>query len=93
MLAIIATVTPYMLYTIGLKGIDTGKAAIIACVEIVSASIVGMILYSEFPSVLAIIGLIIVIASIVALNLIKPKEKNKLGTKIYEEKRDWWKLF
>ena len=40
-------------------------------------------------SCLAIIGLTIVIASIVALNLIKPKEKNNLGTKIYEEKRDW----
>ena len=89
LLSIIATVTPYMLYTIGLKGIDTGKASIIACVEIVSACIVGIILFSEYPSWLAIIGLTIVIASIVAINLIKPKEKNYLGTKIYEEKRDW----
>ncbi len=89
LLSLLATVTPYMLYTIGLKGIDTGKAAIIACVEIVSASIVGMILYSEFPSWLAIIGLIIVIASVVALNLIGQKDKNNLGKKIYEEKRNW----
>ncbi len=88
-LVLLATVTPYTLYTIGLKGIDTGKASIIACVEIVSASVVGMICYSEYPSWLAIIGLIIVIASVVALNLIPQKEQDNLGKKIYEEKRSW----
>ncbi len=89
LLALIATVTSYMCYTIGLKGIDTGKASIIACVEIVSASVVGMIMYNEFPSWLAVLGLIIVIASVVALNLIPQKEKINLGQKIYEEKRNW----
>ena len=87
-LVLLATVTPYTLYTIGLKGIDTGKASIIACVEIVAASVVGMILYSEFPSLLAVIGLIIVIASVVVLNLI-PQKQDNLGKKIYEEKRNW----
>ena len=89
LLVLLATVTPYTLYTVGLKGIDTSKASIIACTEIVAAGVIGMICYNEYPSLLAIVGLIIVIASIIALNLIPQKQQNNLGKKIYEEKRSW----
>lgn len=76
LLSTISTVLAYMTYTLGLKGVETSTASIIACMEIVVATLVGVILYSEIPSILAIFGLIIVITSVVALNLIKPKKHN-----------------
>lgn len=77
-LAFVSTVLPYMLYTFGLKNTDTSKASIIACMEIVFASLVGIVLFEEVPTLLAISGLIVVIVSVIVLNLkiTKTKEKN-----------------
>ena len=77
-LAFICTVLPYMLYTFGLKNTDTSKASIIACMEIVFASLVGFILFEEIPTLLAILGLITVITSVIVLNLKIKKHKGKL---------------
>ena len=46
--------------------------------EIVFASLVGIVLFEEVPTLLAILGLIVVIVSVIVLNLkiTKTKEKN-----------------
>ena len=77
-LGLLSTVTPYTLYTLGLKNMENGKAAIIACFEIVASIFVGLIIYQEIPSLVKIIGIVIVFASVVALNLNDFKKKESL---------------
>lgn len=63
--SIVASVLPYVFYSIGLKGIETGKAAIIASVEPVAATVIGFIIYRESPTISTIIGIILVLAALV----------------------------
>ena len=77
-LGLISTVTPYTLYTLGLKNMENGKAAIIACFEIVASIFLGMIAYNEMPTLVKIIGIIIVFASVVALNIVPQKKEDSL---------------
>ncbi len=76
-LGLLCTVTPYTLYTLGLKNMENGKASIIACFEIVASIFLGLIVYKEIPSYVKIIGIIIVFASVVALNIIPQKNSEK----------------
>ena len=43
----VCTVAPYLLYTYGLSGMDSGKAAILASVEPVTAAVVGIAAFAE----------------------------------------------
>jgi drug/metabolite transporter (DMT)-like permease len=67
-LGVIVTAMPYLAYTVGLKGVDSGKASIISCVEIVSATLLGFIAFSETPSVLAVVGMVLVFIGVVLMN-------------------------
>lgn len=60
---------PYMLYTYGLTGMQNGKASIMASIEPVVATLVGVIIYKEGMTVPNMIGVILVIFAIVILNL------------------------
>ncbi len=46
-LVAVCTVAPYLLYTFGLAGMDSGKAAILASVEPVTAAVVGVLAFAE----------------------------------------------
>ena len=63
--SIVASVLPYLLYSIGLKGTDNSTAAVIASVEPVAATIFGMILYKEIPSPSAAVGIVLVVSALV----------------------------
>ncbi|MCI7767727.1 MAG: DMT family transporter [Oscillospiraceae bacterium] len=62
--AVIASVLPYLLYSLGLKGTDNSTAAVIASVEPVAATIFGMILFGEIPSLSAAAGIILVVTAL-----------------------------
>lgn len=63
--AIITSILPYTLYAFGLKGTETSTAAVIASIEPVSATIFGIFFYGEYPSIPAIIGIILVLSALV----------------------------
>lgn len=65
---------PYLLYTRGLEGLDNGKASIMASIEPVVATVVGIVIYSEAPTLMSAAGVILVLSAIVLLN-VKSKEK------------------
>ena len=67
--ALFGALLPYLLYTYGMKYIDTGKASIIVSCEPVAATIFGIIIYSEIPTVLSVIGIAVVLFALVLLNL------------------------
>lgn len=68
-IAIVATVLPYLLYTKGLSGVENGKAGIMASIEPVVASIIGIIVYGERLSLSTGLGIVLVLFAIVMLNI------------------------
>ncbi len=76
LMALCNTVLPYILYTSGLKFVSASAAPIIATVEPVSATVVGLF-YGERLTAHGVIGIILVLASVVILNI---KGGEKSGT-------------
>jgi len=64
-----ASLVPYILYTYGMKFLDTGKASILVSIEPVAATVFGLALYGEFPSAVSIAGIILVLLAISLLTL------------------------
>ncbi len=71
---LISTVLPYITYTSGLKNMENSKASIIASIEPVTATLLGVFLYHEKLSVLEIIGVILVLGAITINNIKTEKE-------------------
>ena len=67
--ALVSAVIPYLCYTQGLKTVEAGKASIIATVEPVVATLVGVLLYNEPLSFSTICGIALVLGAIVILNI------------------------
>jgi len=61
---IICTVLPYLAYTIGLKYVENGKASIIASIEPVTATLLGIIFYKEQLSYSGFVGIILVLSGL-----------------------------
>ena len=62
------SILPYVLYTLALAHIDAGKVSILASGgEPMAAMILGMLFFSEIPTILSFIGLIL---TIIALSLL-----------------------
>ena len=74
--AVVSCVLPYVTYTIGLKYIRPSTASIIASIEPVVATIMGVYVFSEEIDVpYGYIGIALVIMSIVMINLAPKKSK------------------
>ena len=66
-LVAVSTVAPYLLYTYGLAGMDSGKAAILASVEPVTAAVVGVLAFGEPMSLFVLLGLGCILACVYIL--------------------------
>lgn len=62
------TLFPYLCYTKGLAGMENGTASVIASIEPVVATALGVIIYKEEMTLESILGMILVLVSIVILN-------------------------
>lgn len=60
---------PYALYTISLNYMDAGKASILCSCEPIAATIFGLLFYNEVPTLLSLIGLVIVLVALGILSL------------------------
>lgn len=69
--ALVSAVIPYLAYTQGLKTVEAGKASIIATVEPVVATLLGLLMYHEALSLAAFFGIVLVLGAIVMLNVKK----------------------
>ena len=67
--ALVATVFPYLFYTIGLSYVENGVAAVIVAIEPVVATLIGAFVYREIPSLTAILGIVLVLSAIILLNI------------------------
>lgn len=66
-LAIIGTVLPFMLYTVGLKNTSASKAAILCCIEPVTAAFISVFILKESISLIQILGIGLIVFTIVLL--------------------------
>ena len=66
-LIVISTVLPYLLYTKGLAAVESGKASILASIEPVVASFVGILVFGEPVSLTVFLGLGCILACVYVL--------------------------
>lgn len=67
-LVVVSTVLPYLFYTADLARMDSGKAAIIACVEPVVAALVGVAVFHESMSPATGLGVASILAAVLLLH-------------------------
>lgn len=60
---------PALFYSLGLKGEEAGKGAVMASVEPVVASILGFAVFHETPTPLGVVGIALVLGAVALLNL------------------------
>lgn len=68
-LGIISSALPYFFYTVGLVKVKPSHAAVIATVEPVVASLIGILLFRENADIFTLLGIILIISAAVILNL------------------------
>ena len=68
MTALVTAVIPFLAYTLGLRSVEASKAGIIATIEPVVATLVGIICFSETLTILSGIGIVLVLTAVLILN-------------------------
>ena len=64
-------------YTKGLLGIDASSAPIIATIEPIVATIVGVVIFAEKLSVSGVLGIVFILGSVAILNVKEKSNENK----------------
>ena len=71
---VISTVLPYTLYNYGLNTMENGRASIIASVEPLVATLLGIVIFHEKMSLGGVAGMVLILGALVLCNM-KPAEK------------------
>ena len=66
---ILTAAIPYTLYTLGLKYVPAGKASILACVEPLTASAIGMSFYGDSIGIVSLVGMLLILSAVTFLSL------------------------
>lgn len=72
-LACISTLLPFACYTVGLTYMETGKASIMAFVEPLVATLVGVLVFHDVLTPLHVVGMILIV---IAVGLLSMKQKS-----------------
>jgi Predicted permease, DMT superfamily len=75
LMGLLTSTVPFVLYTAGLKSVQSGKASIIACVEPAVAAIIGILFYQEPFTPTSAAGTLLVLSAIVLLSVRFPYKK------------------
>ncbi len=71
---LVTTIVPYISYTTGLQQVENGVAAVLACIEPVMATVFGIFVFSEMPTLSGWLGIALVLAALTILNLQTKKD-------------------
>lgn len=76
-IGVLCTIAPFLLYTLGLKNMETGRAAILATAEPLVGALLGIFAYGESAGPVKIAGMLLILASVILLNVgdKKPSEE------------------
>ena len=67
--ALITAVIPFLSYTLGLESVEASKAGIIATIEPMVATLIGIFVFAEKLTVMSGAGILLILAAVVILNL------------------------
>ncbi|WP_249066880.1 EamA family transporter [Halalkalibaculum roseum] len=79
-LGLFPTVLAYLLYTIGLSMIESGKASITATMEPVIATALGVFMFNEVLTGFQIVGIFLIISAVIILQIKGKKRKTVART-------------
>lgn len=78
--ALFCTVIPYLLYTKGLEGVESSKAAIYVTTEPLVAAVIGVIVFHESIGLPKVAGIMLILSSVIVLSFEdKTTARNKAG--------------
>lgn len=66
-LVVLSTVLPFLLYTMGLAHVESGKASIIASFEPVVAALAGVLIFGEAMGAPTVVGILCILAGVCIL--------------------------
>ena len=69
MTAVVTAVIPFLAYTLGLENIEAGKARILATIEPLVATLIGVIVFREPITILSGLGILLILAAVIVLNI------------------------
>jgi len=67
-IAVFGTLVPYITYTMGLNGMDNGRASVVVSIEPAVATVVSLAVYKENPGIWGIVGILLVLGAVVLVN-------------------------
>ena len=79
-IAVVSTITPYLLYTLGLKYTEPGRASVLAFSEPMVATLAGVLVFHESLTAYGILGIALIFISIIVLSTGKSGEKQPKST-------------
>ncbi len=65
---LVTAVIPFLSYTLGLRTVEASRAGILATVEPLVATLVGIVVFSEPLSLLSGLGIVLILAAVILLN-------------------------
>lgn len=65
---LVTAVIPFLFYTLGLEQTEASRAAILATIEPMAATLIGVIVFREYMTIMSIIGVLCILAAIILLN-------------------------
>ena len=74
--ALVTAVVPFLAYTLGLRSVEASRAGILATVEPLVATLIGMLVFGEPLTLLSGLGIALILAAVVLLNR-KQEEKGE----------------
>lgn len=72
---LVTAVIPFLLYTLGLEQIEASRAAIIATVEPMVATLIGVIVFHEYMTLSSVLGILCITSAIILLNCRQPPKR------------------
>jgi drug/metabolite transporter (DMT)-like permease len=66
--ALVTAVIPFLAYTMGLRTVEASKAEIIATIEPMVATLVGILVFSEPLTFLSGLGILLILSAVIVLN-------------------------
>ena len=67
--AVVTAVVPFLAYTLGLRSVEASKAGILATIEPMVATLLGVVVFSEPLTLLSGLGVCLILGAVILLNL------------------------
>ncbi|MDE6387778.1 MAG: DMT family transporter [Lachnospiraceae bacterium] len=73
---LVTAVIPFLLYTLGLEQVEASRAAILATIEPMVATLIGVVVFHEYMTLMSLIGILCIVGTIILLNYHNSQNKD-----------------